>query len=134
RRPRAGPVARSGRARARAVRLALPTLSLGGGGAENPRNRFVRRRRPGDYDYQRAGAFAARALALDSIAASGIADHQESTMTRFIVAVATFTLIAPARAADPIKVGIIGLDTSHVTAFTKDLNDPNAKPDLIGFR
>jgi hypothetical protein len=37
-------------------------------------------------------------------------------------------------AAEPIKVGIIGLDTSHVPAFTKALNDQQAKPDLAGFR
>ena len=42
-----------------------------------------------------------------------------------------------ARAADtaqPIRAGIIGLDTSHVTAFTKILNDPNATGDLAGIR
>src|SRR5436309_7694548 len=55
-------------------------------------------------------------------------------MTRLVVVIATLTMIAPARDADPIKIGIIGLDTSHVTAFTKDLNDPNAKPDLAGIR
>jgi hypothetical protein len=33
-----------------------------------------------------------------------------------------------------IKVGIIGLDTSHVLAFTKELNDPKALPDLAGCR
>lgn len=33
-----------------------------------------------------------------------------------------------------IKIGIIGLDTSHVTAFTKLLNDPKASADLAGFR
>jgi predicted dehydrogenase len=32
----------------------------------------------------------------------------------------------------PIKVGIIGLDTSHVTAFTGLLNNPKAKPELAG--
>jgi hypothetical protein len=55
-------------------------------------------------------------------------------MTRLVVVIATLTVITSARAADPIKVGIIGLDTSHVTAFTKDLNDPSAKPDLAGVR
>lgn len=30
----------------------------------------------------------------------------------------------------PIKVGIIGLDTSHVVAFTKMINDPKAEGDL----
>jgi predicted dehydrogenase len=32
------------------------------------------------------------------------------------------------------KVGIIGLDTSHSTAFTKVLNAPNANPDYAGYR
>jgi predicted dehydrogenase len=34
----------------------------------------------------------------------------------------------------PLKAGIIGLDTSHVIAFTKLLNDPAVKPDLAGCR
>jgi predicted dehydrogenase len=33
-----------------------------------------------------------------------------------------------------IRVGIIGLDTSHVVAFTGLLNDPKAAGDLAGFR
>lgn len=46
---------------------------------------------------------------------------------------------APARAgagepSEPIRVGIIGLDTSHVIAFTSVLNNPNAKGDLAGFK
>lgn len=35
-------------------------------------------------------------------------------------------------APDTIRVGMIGLDTSHCGAFTKVLNDPNAKPDVAG--
>jgi len=41
--------------------------------------------------------------------------------------------VSSARAADqskPIKVGIIGLDTSHVVAFTQAMNDKNAEGDL----
>jgi predicted dehydrogenase len=34
----------------------------------------------------------------------------------------------------PIRIGMIGLDTSHCTAFTSILNDPNAEDDLAGFR
>jgi predicted dehydrogenase len=34
----------------------------------------------------------------------------------------------------PIKIGIIGLDTSHCTAFTSILHDPKADGDLAGFR
>jgi predicted dehydrogenase len=48
--------------------------------------------------------------------------------------VSTLFLTTSVPAAEPIKVGIIGLDTSHVTAFTKEFNDPKAKPDLAGFR
>lgn len=33
-----------------------------------------------------------------------------------------------------IKIGIIGLDTSHATAFAKLFNDPKAEGDLAGFR
>jgi predicted dehydrogenase len=46
-------------------------------------------------------------------------------------------LVSPAAAGEKapvIRVGIIGLDTSHVTAFTGLLNNPNAKGDLAGFR
>jgi hypothetical protein len=37
-------------------------------------------------------------------------------------------------AAEPIRVGVIGLDTSHAPAFVKVLNDPKAEPDVAGFR
>jgi len=36
--------------------------------------------------------------------------------------------------SDVIRVGIIGLDTSHAIAFTKILNDENAKDDVAGCR
>lgn len=37
--------------------------------------------------------------------------------------------------SDKVKnVGVIGLDTSHATAFTKILNDPEAKSDVTGYR
>ena len=32
----------------------------------------------------------------------------------------------------PLRVGIVGLDTSHVPAFTKIFNDPSAEGDLAG--
>ena len=34
----------------------------------------------------------------------------------------------------PIKIGVIGLDTSHATAFTKIFNDEKTKPEFQGFR
>ncbi|MCA9101243.1 MAG: Gfo/Idh/MocA family oxidoreductase [Planctomycetales bacterium] len=37
---------------------------------------------------------------------------------------------AAARADQPLRAGIIGLDTSHVPAFTKTLNNPDASGDL----
>jgi hypothetical protein len=58
------------------------------------------------------------------------------TRTRlFVLAVLLTGLnwnLAPA--AEPIRVGIIGLDTSHAPAFVKVLNDPKAEPDVAGFR
>lgn len=36
--------------------------------------------------------------------------------------------------APTLKVGIIGLDTSHVVAFTKVLNNPDAQGGLAGFK
>lgn len=41
---------------------------------------------------------------------------------------------ADAQDKSPIKIGIIGLDTSHVPAFTKLFNDPKAEGDLAGFK
>jgi len=37
-------------------------------------------------------------------------------------------------AADPLRAGMIGLDTSHVPAFAKIFNNPNATGDLAGIR
>ena len=34
----------------------------------------------------------------------------------------------------PLRAGIIGLDTSHVVAFTRLLNAPSPKPELAGVR
>ena len=49
------------------------------------------------------------------------------------------SLLTPPKAlaqegAKPLRAGIIGLDTSHVVAFTKLLNDPKATGDLAGIR
>ena len=35
---------------------------------------------------------------------------------------------------DGKRIGIIGLDTSHSVAFTKEFNDPNADTELAGYR
>jgi hypothetical protein len=56
-----------------------------------------------------------------------------------IVALIALLLLTPlGMAADepakPLRAGIIGLDTSHVIAFTKVLNDPNAQGELAGVR
>jgi predicted dehydrogenase len=61
-----------------------------------------------------------------------------STLFAWTVALGVSGLLsaAPSFAADKpaLKVGIIGLDTSHVVAFTKVLNNPEAKGDLAGFK
>lgn len=47
-----------------------------------------------------------------------------------------FALLTPARGEDKkvLRAGIIGLDTSHVPAFTKLLNNPKNEGDLAGIR
>src|SRR4051812_5404585 len=52
------------------------------------------------------------------------------------LALSTIVLMADFAAADdkPIRVGIIGCDTSHVIAFTNTLYGPKATGDLAGFR
>lgn len=44
------------------------------------------------------------------------------------------TACADEPAMKTLKIGIIGLDTSHAPAFTKILNDPEAKEDVAGCR
>ncbi len=57
-------------------------------------------------------------------------------MTRACLAVcASLMFIATTSAAEGnLRVGIIGLDTSHVAAFTKLLNDPQSSGPLAGVR
>ncbi|KAA9349994.1 Gfo/Idh/MocA family protein [Larkinella humicola] len=45
-----------------------------------------------------------------------------------------FSMPEPTPSAEGKRVGIIGLDTSHSTAFTKELNSPTAGPELDGYR
>lgn len=58
---------------------------------------------------------------------------------RFLAALLATLLCSAATAADSdstpeIRVGIIGLDTSHVAAFTGVLNDPKAEGELQGVK
>jgi predicted dehydrogenase len=57
-------------------------------------------------------------------------------MKRLLVTVAVFILLSPLHADDkkPLRAGIIGLDTSHVTAFTGLLNAEKPKPEFGGIR
>lgn len=45
-----------------------------------------------------------------------------------------FLMISGLSAEDELKIGMIGLDTSHVIAFTKAINDPNATGQLSSMR
>jgi len=51
--------------------------------------------------------------------------------SRWPVLVASLLVVSAATAAE-IRLGIIGLDTSHVTAFTEILNNPAAKDHVAG--
>jgi hypothetical protein len=48
--------------------------------------------------------------------------------------VAALFLVQPQESEQPLRVGIIGLDTSHVVAFTALLNDPKASQHVPGAR
>lgn len=54
-------------------------------------------------------------------------------MLRFIPLVALLALV-PLRAAEPLRLGLIGLDTSHVIAFTKTYNDTKLPDHVPGGR
>ena len=45
-----------------------------------------------------------------------------------------FTSFLTLRGAEPLRLGIIGLDTSHVPAFTKTFNNPNDPGHVPGGR
>src|SRR5688572_6230654 len=52
----------------------------------------------------------------------------------FLIVSLTLTAAAFADETKVIRIGIIGLDTSHAPAFTAVFNDPKAEPDVAGFR
>lgn len=57
-------------------------------------------------------------------------DLHSYLLTLLMLGVAMTQNDATAQADEPIRAGLIGLDTSHVIAFTKSLNDPNATGDV----
>jgi len=62
--------------------------------------------------------------------------HNDRRLWRSTLSTLVFLCCTNARAADPapIRAGMIGLDTSHVPAFAKIFNNPNATGDLAGIR
>jgi hypothetical protein len=58
-------------------------------------------------------------------------------MHRIVASVAALVALSaslPAQETRPLRVGIIGLDTSHVVAFTNILHNPKNQGDLAGVR
>ena len=56
------------------------------------------------------------------------------TLLCAVIAIAFAASNATAQEKKVIRIGMIGLDTSHVPAFTKLFNDPKAAGELAGFR
>jgi len=57
------------------------------------------------------------------------------TSMRHVIACLLFTLIGSLlQAEETFRLGIVGTTTSHVPAFVKLLNDPNAEPPIAGFK
>jgi hypothetical protein len=55
-------------------------------------------------------------------------------MQRILALLLLLTSTTSSNAQDEIRIGIIGLDTSHVTAFTKTINGDDNHPEMQGFR
>jgi len=56
---------------------------------------------------------------------------------RFLFSLLALGVLMSSAVADdagPIRVGVIGLDTSHAPAFAKEMNNPDAKDDVAGCR
>lgn len=53
-------------------------------------------------------------------------------MKKIITLFCSLLGLSPVVAKDPIRIGMIGLDTSHVIAFTKIINDPTTKDHVKG--
>ncbi len=59
---------------------------------------------------------------------------KKSAVTGMAISAGISPSFSKNRIAKDAKVGIIGLDTSHCTAFTKLLNDPEAPEDIAGYK
>lgn len=60
---------------------------------------------------------------------------KKSTLTGLGASLVSIPFLAFSKTqAEVIKIGIIGLDTSHAPAFTKLFNAENPKPELAGFK
>jgi predicted dehydrogenase len=55
-----------------------------------------------------------------------------AALTCLLCCIAVGGCLAAEETAKPIRVGMIGLDTSHVVMFAKMMNDPKTKGDLSG--
>lgn len=55
-------------------------------------------------------------------------------MKRLLLFAAVMMIVTAAYAQEVIKVGIVGLDTSHAPAFIELLNSKEPKPEHLGFR
>lgn len=62
-----------------------------------------------------------------------MADMKHRMLVRLLAILALLALSVRAE-EKVIRIGIIGLDTSHVPAFAKMFNDPKASGDLAGFK
>jgi hypothetical protein len=109
------------------VRSVSPALSLRGTGCRGARVGMSRRKESGASSTRtpNAGATSDPPLRCE---VSALSEFREAPFFRvnrrpLLAAIAVFFL-APAVFGADLRIGLIGLDTSHVIAFTKLLNDP----------
>ena len=64
--------------------------------------------------------------------------HGHNSMRSILLTISAIALVAGCAAADeptkPVRIGMIGLDTSHCLAFSELLNKAEPEPELKGFR
>src|SRR5438132_9985239 len=105
-------------------REVIPSLALRVNAKDTPESRFP---------FALQAVLHNNPLHMNSRTSTNGGDHMKASIMSVLFA-ATFFCVPSARAQEkPIRIGMIGLDTSHCEAFTKILHNPKNEGALAGF-